>query len=347
MRILAVGDSFMPAHYFRQAFVRLERVHEIVYHDVDALKPFEPSSPSELGLSEYQGSPTELAAQASDVEILVVHGAPVTDSVVAASPDLRLVCCARGGPVNIDVDAVSARGIPLVNTPGKNADAVADQTLAFLVMLARGIPEAQRFLTDGNRVKDNWEGVRFLGNDLRGHSLGLVGYGRVGSRVATRARACGMHVLFYDPLLRTTENGLDVKSVDSLGELLECADFVSLHARATADNVDLIDSAALARMRPGAFLINTARETLVDETALEMALAAGRLGGVALDVFRPTQEDGPHPLLAYENVILTPHIGGATYETLLHGAEMIAQEIDRFAAGEALINVVNTHAVST
>ena len=165
------------------------------------------------------------------VEVLVVHGAPVTDEVLDASAELRLVCCARGGPVNVDVEAVTARGLPLVNTPGKNAEAVADLTLAFLVMLARGLPEAQRFLDEGNRLKDNWEGAKFMGSDLRRHMLGLVGYGQVGRRVAQRALPFGMTVLVYDPFV---EPPTAVEQVDILDELLARADFVSLHARATA-----------------------------------------------------------------------------------------------------------------
>ena len=139
------------------------------------------------------------------VEVLVVHGAPVCDSVLDASPELRLVCCARGGPVNIDVDAVSARGLPLVTTPGKNAAAVADLTLAFLVMLARGIPAAQRFISDGNGLLNNYEGARFIGSDMRRHVLGLVGYGAIGKEVAARAVPFGLSVLAFDPFVQVAD----------------------------------------------------------------------------------------------------------------------------------------------
>src|SRR5262249_31169465 len=159
-----------------------------------------------------------------------------------ASTDLRLVCCARGGPVNVDIDAVSKRGLPLVGTPGKNADAVADLTIAFLVTLARGLPRAQRFLEEGNQLRGNWEGAKFMGSDLRRHVLGIVGYGQVGRRVARRALPFGMSLVAYDPY---ADVDAPVEQVDSLAELLSRADFVSLHARATAENENLIDSAAL------------------------------------------------------------------------------------------------------
>jgi D-3-phosphoglycerate dehydrogenase len=344
MRILAVGDSYMPARYFAEAFAELRDAHQIRCAEVTEDPSFHPSSASERSLREYQGSPAELAGWMEGVEVLAVHGAPVTDEVLDASAELRLVCCARGGPVNVDVAALSARGLPLVNTPGKNAEAVADLTLAFLVMLARRLPRAQRFLEEGNRVRDNWDGAQFIGSDLRGHTLGLVGYGQVGSRVAERARAFGMTVLVHDPYARTGDGG--PQQLETLAELLERSDFVSLHARASAENWRMIDAGAIASMRPGACLINTARESLLDEDALDDALRNGHLGGAALDVVEADEGAGRHRLLRHENVVLTPHVGGATRETLAQGAQMIAVEIAHLAAGEALVNVLNSPAAA-
>jgi D-3-phosphoglycerate dehydrogenase / 2-oxoglutarate reductase len=345
VKILAAGDSYMPPRYFDRAFAVLGPAHEVELFQVDDAEAFSPATPSELKLREFQGSPAELVARMDGVEVLAVQGAPVTDAVLDASARLKLVCCARGGPVNVDVEAVTARGLPLVNTPGKNAEAVADLTLAFLVMLARGLPRAQRFLEEGNRLKDNWEGAKFTGSDLRRHTLGLVGYGQIGRRVASRALPFGVTVIVYDPF--SDASGDDgVEQVETLDELLARADFVSLHARATPDNANMIDARAFAAMKPGAYLVNTAREILVDEDALDAALASGRLAGAALDVVHATPEAGRHRLLRHENVVLTPHLGGATHETLLQGAEMIAAEIRRFAAGEPLLNVVNRAAVT-
>lgn len=345
MFILAVSDSYMPPDSFRRAFIGLESQHRIEYIQVDAGLTSEAATPSEAKLREFQGSPAEVAGHMAGVEVLVVHGAPVSDAVLDASGALKLICCARGGPVNIDVDAVSARRLPLVTTPGKNAEAVADQTLAFLVMLARRFPRAQRFIEKGGELIDNWSGSMFFGNDLRRHTLGLVGYGRIGQRVAERALSFGMSVLAFDPLLPDSVNSR-VERVADLSELLARSHFVSLHARATADNENLFGAEQFAKMRAGAFFVNTARETLVDEDALEAALRSGHLGGAALDVVRPAVGSGRHRLLAYENVVITPHIGGATYETLDQGAEMVAQEIARFVAGEPLVNVFNRDAVA-
>jgi D-3-phosphoglycerate dehydrogenase len=342
MKILVVGDSYIGPRYFRQAFSRLENDHIVEYVQIDRSLAPARRSESERGLREYEGSPSELVERVRGFDVLVVHGAPVTDEVLAAET-LRLVCCARGGPVNVDVEAATARGIPVVTTPGKNAVAVAEQTLTFLVMLARGFPKAQRFLLEGGRVGSSaFEGAEFFGHDLHGHTLGLVGFGHVGKEVAPRAAAFGMEILIHDPYL-----GADPPSVErvaSLETLLGRSDFVSLHVRATPQNENLIGEDEFAAMRPGTFFINTARETLVDEEALAAALASGRLAGAALDVVRP-RADGPHPLLRFENVVMTPHIGGATYETLLRGAQMIVHEILRFDAGEPLQHVANAAGV--
>jgi D-3-phosphoglycerate dehydrogenase / 2-oxoglutarate reductase len=331
VRILAVGDQFIPVDAFAAGFERLAPAHELRFLQLDESLPHEPATDSERAIREYAGSPDELAAAIGDAEVLAVHAAPVTAEVLAAAPALRLLGCARGGPVNIDLAAAAAAGLPVVSTPGKNAEAVAELALAFMVSLARVMPRAQRATAEGNLGESAIEGARFIGSELGGKSLGLVGFGHVGSRVAPRARAFGMRVLAFDPHRQIDADG--VVQVDSLAELLAASDFVSLHARAGAENEDLIGAAEFAAMRPGAFFVNTARETLVDEAALDAALAAG-LGGAALDVVRPQATAGPHPLLAHDNVMITPHVGGATAETLARGVEMLAEEVERLAAGE-------------
>jgi D-3-phosphoglycerate dehydrogenase / 2-oxoglutarate reductase len=340
VRILVAGDSFMSADVFRRGLAPLQESHELEFLQVDAAR-----TPPDLPITEYEGDPRELADHMQGVEVLVVHGAPVTSEVLGAGEALRLVCCARGGPVNVDIAAASERGLPVVITPGKNADAVAEQTLAFLVMLARRFPYAQGFLLDGNAAgESNFEGAQFFGHELGGHTLGLVGYGNVGRRVARCALAFDMAVLVFDPYL-DANGGNGLEQVVDLGSLLERSDFVSLHARATAENENLFDHEAFARMKRGSCFVNTARETLVDEDALDEALSSGHLSGAALDLVRPRPGGGRHPLLRHRNVVITPHIGGATYETLLRGATMVLREIERLAAGEPLVNVINREAV--
>jgi D-3-phosphoglycerate dehydrogenase len=341
MRILVVGDSFCPSSALRGAFDRLQGAYEITFRDVVPEPAWRATTPSELRIREYEGTPGQLLAMLDGHDVLVMQGAPVTDAVLDA-PGLRLVCCARGGPVNVDVAAATARGIPVVTTPGKNADAVAELTMAFLIMLARRLPEVIRHVEGGGEfAHDNYEGARWFGHDLAGHVLGLVGVGQVGRRVAARARAFEMRVLAYDPFVDPDAlRALGVGPVD-LEMLLAESDFVSLHARATAENRGLIGAAQVALMKPGTCLINTARDTLLDEDAVLAGLRSGQLAGLATDVPTPSPAVGRHPLLGHPNVLITTHIAGATYETLRHGGEMAAEEIERFAAGVPLRNVAD------
>jgi D-3-phosphoglycerate dehydrogenase len=337
LRILVAGDPYIPAAQFARGLAGMEGAHDIAYLDVDTARPFTPATTSELAIREYAGSPDELAERLDDHEVLVVHGAAVTDRVLDAAP-LRLVCCARGGPVNVDVAAAAERGITVTTTPGKNARAVVELTLGFLIMLARGVGSSQRALLDGTRLGESaFEGAEFFGVELPGRTLGLVGYGNVGRGVAQVAGVLGMRVLAYDPGLPREAFG-DAVEVVTLDELLVRSEFVSLHARVTAENENLMDADTFARMRPGSFFINTARETLVDEPALLGAIRSRHLAAAALDVVRPAPVMTRNPLLDEPRVVITPHIGGATGETIERGVAMVAQEIAQLSAGLAPVH---------
>ena len=234
------------------------------------------------------GDPAEVARAVAGHDVLVVHGAAVSAEVLGAAP-LRLVCCARGGPVNVDVAAATDRGIPVVNTPGKNAEAVAELTIAFALLLIRAVPRASRYLLDGGGFAESvFEGREFFGAEAPSLTMGLVGLGHVGREVARRARALGFAVLGYDPQPPALRDEGDVELV-SLDTLLARSDIVSLHARLTPQNRRMFSRDRFAQMRPGAYFINTARESLVDERALRQALEQGRLGGAALDVLERTR----------------------------------------------------------
>jgi D-3-phosphoglycerate dehydrogenase / 2-oxoglutarate reductase len=347
-RILVVGDSFCPSSVMRESFAALEGEHQLTFADVVDDPTWLPVTASDHRIREYQGDPDQLIGLIDHHDVLVVQGAPVTEAVLDADRDLRLICCARGGPVNIDLRATTARAIPVVTTPGKNADAVAELTIAFLIMLARRLPEVIRYVEGGGEfAHDNFEGARWFGHDLAGSVLGLVGYGQVGRRVAVRARALGMHVVAFDPYVDQDSLVADgIEPVD-FGSLLETSDLVSLHARATRENSPLIGTDEVARMKPGAYLVNTARDVLVDEEAVLEGLRSGRLAGLAVDVISPSPATGRHPLLGHPNVIVTTHIGGATYETLRHGSDMAAAEIERYLRGEPLHNVADRSAIGS
>ena len=342
MKVLVLGDSYCPVSSLAPAFEGLPG-HVVTLADVVDEPSWRPLSASEQRIRELLGSPAQVIAALDGHEILVVQAAPVTDAVLEAGPELKLVCVARGGPVNVDVEAATARGIPVVTTPGKNATAVAELTMAMIIMLARRIPEGIRHVEGGGEVfVDNYEGAHWFGHDLAGHTLGIVGFGQIGRRVAVRARAFGMRVLAYDSFVSAADiRQGGAEPSDELDELLEASHHVSLHARATAQNRGLFGSHQFARMRTGACFINTARDILVDEDALDTALRSGHLAGAALDIASPSPEGTRHRLLASPNVLLLPHVGGATFETLTNGGRMAVAEIERFAAGEPLLNLAD------
>lgn len=346
MKILVVGDSYCPTSAFGEPFRRLQPEHDITFYDMEDEPGWRPASPSELRLKEFLGSPARIIERIAGHDVLVVQGAPVTDAVLDAAP-LKLVCVARGGPVNVDIDAATERGIPIAIAPGKNAVAVAELTLGLMVMLARRVAGSMRHVdAGGDYAVDNYEGARWFGHNLDGRVLGLVGYGQVGSRVATRAIAFGMSVLVYDPFIDPGSIGTPGVTAVDLETLLARSDFVSLHARLTPESRGMFGPARLAAMKPGAMFINAARAELVDEDALCDALESGHLGGAALDIARPSPAGGPRRILATPNVVVLNHIGGSTFETLRRGGELAAAEVERFGRGDSLLNSANSLALA-
>lgn len=339
MRVLAVGDPFMPVTGFAEALAGLGDAVTVTELQITTTGAEPARTESERGLREYAGDPAEVASAVKGHDVLVVHGAPVSAQALDA-PGLRLVCCARGGPVNVDVAAATRRGIPVATTPGKNAEAVAELTISFALMLIRGVPRASRFLTGGGTLAEStFEGSEFLGREAPGTVLGVVGLGHVGRHVASRALALGFDVIAHDPVIPAiVPEGVRLSSLD---DLLAAADIVSVHARATAANRHMFAAERFTLMKRGASFINTARESLVDEDALAAALRSGHLAGAALDVVERPPGGGRHPLLDLPEVLITPHIGGATQETLRRGARQAADAIAALLAGRRPACVAN------
>jgi D-3-phosphoglycerate dehydrogenase / 2-oxoglutarate reductase len=344
LKFVVFGDSFIGLDIFRAAFADLAKTQGVRFVQVDEGRKLVPSTPSEKSLREYLGSTSQVISELGDADVLVVHGAPVSDEVLAAGKNLKIVCCARGGPVNVDLAAATKRGIPVVTAPGKNAEAVAELTVTLMVMLSRNIIRAYNHVRVDKVVgKDNYEGIAFVGHELDGKSLGLIGFGRVGSRVAKRGLAFGMSVLVYDPFLEKAK--VESPGVRAVGidEVLGC-DFVSLHARESKENENLIGKAQFSKMKRGAYFINTARPSMVDEDALMDALKSGNLAGAAMDVVRYDPARPVNPLVELENTIVMPHIGGATHETTTKGAFIVARQLERHLRGESMETVINPEA---
>ena len=251
----------------------------------------------------------ELVSRAASVDgLLTLLTERVDAALIEGSPRLRALSNYAVGVDNIDLEAAAARGIAVGNTPDVLTDATADLTWALLLAAARKLPEAIASVRDGDWV--TWEPAGFLGASVAGATLGIVGFGRIGRAVAQRAAGFEMTVLCHSASRPGVQPS--APSQVALDELLERSDFVSLHCPLTPSTYHLIDADALARMRPSAILINTARGPIVDQAALRAALVAGEIAGAALDVTDPEPLPVGDPLLSAPNLIVVPHIGSAT-----------------------------------
>jgi phosphoglycerate dehydrogenase-like enzyme len=347
LRILIFGDSFISVEDFQRAFSKISKTNQVTFMHLNEQDHMIPQTESEKSIKEYLGSTKQIVSVLNDEEILVVHGAPVTEEVFSAARNLKVLCCARGGPVNIDLMAATKKGIPDVTAPGKNAEAVAELTFALMILLSRNIIKAHRHVIETKIVgKDNYEGNQFFGQELDGKTLGLIGYGQVGSRVGKRARSFGMSVIVFDPYIeRSKIEAPGIMAVD-LETLLINSDYISLHARESKENENLIGAKQFSMMKQGAYFINTARPSLVDEKALFDALRRGKLAGSGVDVVRYDPARPVNPLIELENVIVLPHIAGATHESKAKGAFIVAKQIERYLSGQSLQTVINSEVLT-
>ncbi len=264
--------------------------------------------------------------------------------VMEAGPRLRVISNFAVGVDNVDVAAATARRILVCSTPGVLTETTADLTWAVLLAAARRIPEAERYLRDGRWRA--WSPQLMLGQDVHGATLGIIGFGRIGQAVARRAQGFAMRVLYHDPERKPElEAALGAQYVD-LGTLLRQSDFVCIHTPLTEQTRGLIGRAELAKMKPTAILINTARGPVVDQGALAEALRERRLAGAGLDVFAEEPLPMDDPLLALDNVVLLPHIGSASVATRTRMAMMAAENLIAGMNGERPPYPVNPEVLS-
>jgi HAD superfamily phosphoserine phosphatase-like hydrolase len=282
-------------------------------------------------------APATLASEVRHYDALITRsGTPVRADLLAAGRErLKVVGRAGIGVDNIDIEAATRHGIAVVNAPNGNVRAAAEHTIALLFALCRNIPQAHNLLRDGV-----WGKNHFMGCEVAGRTLGIIGLGKVGKQVARRARALDMEVIAHDPFLPPQA---DVP-LFPLDDLLREADFVTLHVPLTPITVGLIGARELGLMRRGAYLINCARGQVVDEMALYAACREGRIAGAALDVFahEPLRESG---LLELDNVILTPHLGGTTHQAMEASSLEVAAQVRAVLVGEYPAHILNPEAL--
>ncbi len=359
-KILVAGDHYMKPDIIRgiiDARLSPSRKDAVEYRSIEFPYPEQPIGlkqqtviPSGMSwtdfdavtddgdIGEYYGRRDALVGELDDTQILVIHGAALPREAIEAAPELRLIVVLRGGPKNIDLDAVHKAGINIVNTPGKTARAVAETTLGGILGLSRNIVDGAGRL----RYTDEWfvyYTYEQCGFELAGATIGLVGFGHVAVELLALLSGFGLGgVLVYDPY-RSEHDIRDAGAQPvELNQLLEQSDVVSLHARLTSSSRKLISSDEFGKMKRRPIVVNTARGGLLDYRALYEGLRSGRVSGAVLDVFDDQPYENLKAIIGMPNVVATPHLAGGSRETVRRGAEMAAEDIRRHLTGAPYLN---------
>jgi D-3-phosphoglycerate dehydrogenase len=286
-------------------------------------------------------TPEALKAIIGEYDALVIRSATkVTDDLLGAATRLKVVGRAGIGLDNVDIPAATRRGIIVMNTPGGNVVTTAEHAIAMMMALSRNIPRGTATLKAGK-----WEKKALQGREICGKTLGLIGFGKIGSIVADRARGLKMQVIVHDPHVtpeRIAKAGFEAVALD---ELYRRADYITVHVPKTKETAGLLDREAFGRMKPGVMIVNCARGGIINEADLAEAMSAGKVHGAALDVFE-NEPPGQIPLLALDNVVATPHLGASTLEAQTNVAVDVARQIIAFLTTGTVLNAVNAPSVT-
>ncbi|MFI0479792.1 2-hydroxyacid dehydrogenase [Actinomadura sp. 9N215] len=335
-RVLVAGDHFVRNDLFIDALRAEAPDGGLEFAEITLPWPVEPFG-RVAEVDEASGTEDELIEALRGAEICVTQMAPLTRRILDASPGLRLFGVARGGPVNANLDAAADHGVAVCHAPGRNAGATAEHTLGLILAAVRRIPQTHADLRAGH-----WRGDHYryddVGVELDGATAGVVGCGAVGRRVARMLAALGARVLVHDPYLDDLGDLTGLAEPVPLDELLAQARIVTLHARATPETAGMIGAAQLAAMPPGSIIVNCARGSLLDYDAVCDAAESGHLFAAAFDVFPEEPVPAASRLLTVPNIVVTPHLAGASRQTAANAARIIARDVGRHLRGEPLVH---------
>lgn len=341
MKILIIGDGF----------VKVEIVRPLVEDYLNSIEPLEfksctfdwPLSPfiSNDEISEYEGNEEIVIKNIDDAELLLLHGAPVTKKVLDSAPHLKAIGVVRGGPTNINIAEATKRGIPVFNSPGRNAQAVVEFTIGILLSECRHIARSHKKLME-KEWPFNYYVYEKCGVELSGKTIGLVGFGNISWRLAPVLSALGLYVIASDPFVDAEKMAMyNVKKVP-LEELYSTSDIISVHARLTNETRHMFNKQTFQLMKKGVIFINTARGGLVDYDDLTEALETGQVGSAALDVFSEEPANLDSRLFKQKNVTVTPHIAGATKDSMIFGVKNLLNSIREYFIHGELTNCMNS-----
>lgn len=285
----------------------------------------------------------ELAEKLEGIDIFITETDDVKKKEFYDLTNIKLLISCRGDPYNINLKAATEKGLPVLNTPLRNVDAVADLTVCYILMLARNIHIVDRILHSKDFEIINFENwvdyyEEFKGNELGGKTVGIIGFGQIGSRVAKRLKPFGVKILIYDPYVDVANEYGEKVDIDIL---VRNSDFITIHAKATEENDDLLNETRINSMKKTVYLINTAKGSIVDYEALHKALKEKKIAGAALDVFPLEPIDEDNKFLELSNAIVSPHIGGDTFEIIERQSKMILDDIKLWLNNKIPINIMN------
>lgn len=282
--------------------------------------------------------------QGQDIEIIVIEADFIFREVFEKGGKLKLIAACRGNVTHVDMEAATEHGVLVVNTPARNATAVAELTVGLMLALIRKVPAAHQMVSTGKWVDPTACYSSFRGTELTGKTIGIIGFGAIGQQVAKMLSAFKTSTLVYDPYIDSDAiNELGAKPQE-LEDLVKQSDIITLHCPVLPDTMGLMNAQRIASMKPTSYLVNTAGAAIVDQDAIVKSLKEGHITGAAFDVYDTWPVQSDNPLLKLDNVILTPHMGGATDETILRYSLMIAEDIERFLRGERPKNLLNPQA---
>jgi D-3-phosphoglycerate dehydrogenase len=340
MKLLAISDTYIPAEFMKEGLAELQPLgvevevrrweHPALVDLQQANLLIEKGGPDAITL------PAEVADDVARFHLLVVQFTPISRAFLEAADNLKVLGVLRGGTENVDVEFATSRGITVMNTPGRNARAVAECTMGMILSEIRNIARSHACLKSGQWKRSFANSLAIP--ELHERTVGLVGYGEVGRLVAGYLDAFGSRILAFDPFF---EGDPSPAMLVDLPTLMKESDVVSIHARLTDETHHLVGEREISLMKPGAVLVNTARSGLVDEEALVRALSERRIMGAARDVFNTEPLPPDHPLVTLENATITPHIAGSTIDAFRNSPKLMARHLARMLQGDEHLPVVN------
>ncbi|MGW5817870.1 2-hydroxyacid dehydrogenase [Streptomyces noursei] len=336
--VLAAGNHFIRPGLFSAAVRAAAGDTPLDIREIQFGWPHTPFGPV-AEVTEASGTEDDMIEALQGIEICVTEHGPLTERILANCPDLKLFCTSRGGPVNANLAAATRHGVAVCNAPGRNATATAEHTLTLLLAAARGVGDTHTDLRRGIWRGDYYD-YDTCGIEIDGTTIGLIGFGAIGSRVAKILHAMGAHILVHDPYVRPEALAGLAEQVP-LDALLARSRIVSLHARVTPETTCMIGPAQLAAMPHGSVLINCARGALLDYDAVCDALESGQLAGAGFDVFPEEPVPAHSRLLTAPGVVLTPHIAGGSQQVAHKAAAIVAGDVGRYLRGEPLHHQAN------